>query len=347
MKKLAWIILFILIFGALPAHAAAVRVGTTYSPGQCGYLELEGKETYLAILDLKPGVMRLGAYWSEIEKEKDVYDFETLDWQIEEAAKRNVPVLLTVGMKAPRWPEYYIPRWVLDKAELKYGREVSKDPYLRERTLKFIREVMARYKNKSAIKWWQVENEPLDRSGANYWWIGKGFLKEEVELVRSLDPKKRPIVINVATYPNKFLHFLARTFAPTKPITDALPLCDILWLNIYPTVGHELMGFKMDFRTNVRERIGYFSYIVERVKYYKKIAWVTELQAEPWEPGEIAHVGEGDAKTASPEALVAALSEIRSLGIKTVLLWGSEYWYYRKTRYNDTRWWQAAESLLK
>lgn len=347
MKILALFISLALLFQSPPVYARNIRIGTTYSPKQSMYLDQDWKKTYQDILDMGFDIIRLGAYWNEIESKKDNFSFESLDWQIEEARNRKIPVILTVGMKAPRWPEYFIPDWVLEESRLKFGQDVSTDAFLKKRTLKFIKMLIDRYKHQPIIQCWQVENEPLDRAGPNHWRIGRKFLEEEVGLVRMLDKTKRPIMINIATYPNKFLHLIAKVSSPANPLRDTLSFCDILGLNIYPTVGHKLWWFKLYFRTRPKERFIYFSKIVNYAKEAGKKVWITELQAEPWEPGELVHKKKTQPITAKAEAISSVFNEFGSLGIDTVLLWGSEYWHFRKTQHGDESWWKKAEDLLK
>jgi len=331
---------------AVLLQAEPARVGTTFSPRQCKYLGQDWKKTYLEILDMGFEIIRLGAYWDQIEKEKDVYDFTDLDWQIKQAKKKRIPILLTVGMKAPRWPEFFIPKWVLRKVSFRLGEDVSSNEYLRERTLKFIKEVVGHYKNERIIHYWQVENEPLNRSGPRYLWIDKEFLKQEVDLVRTLDRRNRPIVINVATYPHKFLRFLYRIIEPNDPISEALELCDILALNVYPVVGQKIKWFNLRFWTTPDERIKYLSRIVSLAKERDKKVWATELQAEPWEPGQLVYKGKKEPTTCWPELFQSAFKELRALGIDTIFLWGSEFWLFRKTHYGDDSWVDTALGLI-
>ncbi|MBL7157866.1 MAG: beta-galactosidase [Candidatus Omnitrophica bacterium] len=331
-------LLFFLFSQTSFLSAEAPRIGTTYSRVQSEYHDQDWKKVYISILDMGISIIRLGAYWNRIEEKEGRYNFESLDWQIKEAKKRNIPVILTVGMKAPRWPEYFIPDRILEKIQLKFGQDVSKNDYLRKETLEFVKKVVSRYKNEHIICCWQVENEPLDKAGASKWWIGPAFLKEEVDLVRALDANKRPVMINIATYPNKILRFLNEITRPADAAGEAMKLADILGLNIYPVVGHEMRGLKFYFRTSPEERIEYFSTIIQNAKEQGKDAWVTELQAEPWEPGQVVHKGEEDPLTVNPSLVAEYLDEVLSLGIDTVLLWGAEYWFFRKARYGDTRW---------
>jgi hypothetical protein len=341
------IITILMIFQCAVLFAEPVHIGTTYSPLQSEYFGLDWKKTYLAVLEEGFDIIRLGAYWNEIEKEEDIYDFSALDWQIREARKKGVPVILTVGMKAPRWPEYFIPDWILKKARLPFGADISKNEFLRKRTLKFIRRVVNHYKDESIIHYWQVENEPLNRIGEKYWFIGAGFLKQEVELVRSLDEKKRPILLTAATYPNRFLRSIARLSVLHDPIKESLEICDVLGLNVYPIVGHRFWRMDFYFRTTREERDKYFSKILFLIKSKKKEAWIVELQAEPWEPGQLVHKGKERPPTGLPKQTQESFQEFRSLGVSTILLWGAEYWHYRETRHKDTEWREMIRSLIR
>jgi len=337
---------FVFIFTSINARAEVIRVGTTFSPRQSEYLEQDWKKSYLAILDMGFDVIRLAAYWNTIEKVKGVYDFKTLDWQIKEAKKRKIPVVLVVGMKAPRWPEYYIPGWLLAELELKPGQELGSDFTLGEKTLEFIKKTVDRYKNESTIRYWQVENEPLGRFGPHFWWIGKEFLEREVSLVRELDPASRPIVITAETYPNNFIRFMMRFIPPSAPISDTMQLCDILGLNIYPVVGKKFYCFNFYVRTRQLERLRYFSELITKVRGRGKKIWITELQAEPWEAGKLVHKSPEKPVSIWPDMIQATFNEMKALGVDTVFLWGAEYWHFRKTRYNDTAWLNKAKAIL-
>ena len=108
------------------AAAEPVHIGTTFSARQCRYLGVGAKKTLRETLKTKFDLIRLAAYWDELEPQEDAYDFTSLDWQIAEAASRQIPIVLTVGMKAPRWPEFFIPPWVLTRLRLPKGGDVSR-----------------------------------------------------------------------------------------------------------------------------------------------------------------------------------------------------------------------------
>ncbi|PIQ81887.1 MAG: hypothetical protein COV76_06435 [Candidatus Omnitrophica bacterium CG11_big_fil_rev_8_21_14_0_20_64_10] len=327
--------------------AARLRIGTTFSSKQCLYLGIPWKETYLKVLSLEPDILRLGAYWDQIEEEPGEYRFEELDWQIAHARRRKVPVLLTVGMKAPRWPEYHLPPWVRERIHVPRGQDISQDAFLRGRTLAFIRAVVERYRDEPIIQFWQVENEPMDRSGPADWWIGPEFLEAQADLIRELDPSARPIVINTLAAPNPLLRFLRRWVMRNDPVEAAIRLANIVAVNVYPIIGHRFLGCGMYFVTKPEERVRHVAGIADAVQESGRPLWVTELQAEPWEPGHLAYQGRGEPLTGRPEQLRPYFKELTDQEIQTVFLWGCEYWYYRKLRMDDPSWWKEVASLLE
>ena len=344
MKKILGLTLIAaLLCGAVQGES--LRVGTTFSAKQCEYLGVDWKKTYSAVLDEGFDLIRLGAYWSEIEKEEGRYDFADLDWQVAEARKRNIPVVLAAGIKAPRWPEYFIPDWVIEKARPGFARDLAKYPYIRERALLFTEEVIKRYRDEAIVQYWQVENEPFIRIGKKHWYIGMPLLEEEVALVRKLDGGKRPVIMTIATYPHPLMRFIARVFTPRDRVRRSAELCDIIGINVYPVVGHRMFGVDMYLHPTRKERQEYFADLVGRIRKEGKKVWVTELQAEPWEPGHLAYVGEEPPRTDDPRKTEAFFGEMRGLGIDTFLLWGAEYWIFREDKYGDTRWLDMVSGL--
>ncbi|MGE5279237.1 MAG: beta-galactosidase [Deltaproteobacteria bacterium] len=331
--------------GGAAGRPAGPRVGTTFSPVQCAYLGLDWKETFQKTLSLSFDIIRLAAYWDRIERVPDVYDFSELDWQIEQARRAGVEVLLTVGMKAPRWPEFFIPAWVLEKEEIAFGSDVSTHPYVRARALKFIEAVAAHYAGEASIVAWQVENEPLNRAGAGQWRIGRSFLKEEIARVRRADPAARPVVVNAMTYANRYLRFLARLAYRRNPVYEVAEIADIPAYNIYPAIGERVLGAGMCFFSQPGRRLRYLEQIARAAVRRNKPFWVTELQAEPWEPGQLVHAARGMALTCGPANIEEGFREAKRLGADTVFLWGVEYWFFRQQVFGDPSWLEAVRRL--
>lgn len=339
-----WVLVFLLAAGE--AAAEPLRLGTTFSPRQCRYLQVDASQTLQAILKHPFDLVRFAAYWDDLEPEEGIFDFSSLDGQIAQARARQVPVVLCVGMKAPRWPEYFIPAWALRHLRLRKGGDVSRHAYLRERTLRYIEAVVTRYRDEAIIRYWQVENEPLDRTGVGFWWISPAFLKQEVALVRRLDPAHRPILLTTVTYPDPALRWFMSLFIRHDTIEESLRLGDILGVNVYPVVGHRWFFKKSYTWTTPEQRRTYLTSILKRAQRHQKAVWVTELQAEPWEPDHLVYTEPSPPPTADPARLPADIEELRALGMQAVLLWGAEYWEFRKTQYQDAGWWHEISRLL-
>jgi len=101
-------------------------------------LGLDDRETYLAILDdLKAQKVKISVHWDLLEKKDDKFDFSELDWQMAEAEKRNVQVLLAVGMRTPRWPECHIPDWAKNMTKEEQEENIWNDQPNSEKIQKF------------------------------------------------------------------------------------------------------------------------------------------------------------------------------------------------------------------
>ena len=89
-----------------------MRIGATYSHHEIDYLKLDQNKSLTEVLDFGFDIIRLGAYWQEMEPKQGQFMTEPLSSILEQCQQRKQQVVLTVGMKAPRWPEFYIPNWV-------------------------------------------------------------------------------------------------------------------------------------------------------------------------------------------------------------------------------------------
>src|SRR3989344_574062 len=92
-----------------PDQNRPVVWGVTFSQKFSQDLEMDWRENYRVIVEeLRPLRLRLIAYWDELEPREGEYRFDDLDWQVDEAERAGIPVLLAVGLKLPRWPECHI-----------------------------------------------------------------------------------------------------------------------------------------------------------------------------------------------------------------------------------------------
>ena len=119
--SLAIIVIFVSFLTILYFHSFErdnFELGLNFSNKYAEYLGLDWQDSYLAILDeLQVKYIRLAAPWNEIEPEKDFYAFAALDWQIEQADKRGVDIILAIGRRTPHWPECHDPEWIKGLAD--------------------------------------------------------------------------------------------------------------------------------------------------------------------------------------------------------------------------------------
>lgn len=277
-----------------------------------------GKKTFLAILDdLKVKKIRLIAYWDEIEQEEDVYNFNDLDWQINEVEKRQGEIILAVGRRMPRWPECFEPEWVKELLEKEKQSNI----------LDFISETINHYKEKNSIKIWQVENEPFLRTFGECPWIDKKFLDKEVALVRHLDD--RPIMITESGEFSTWIGGARRG--------------DVLGTSVYRKVYGKLGYVKYPIPPIFYQRK---SALIKLLFDIDEIIAI-EVQAEPWgsKATQEMTVDEQDISM-SFEQFEDMLKYTQEAGFNKAYLWGVEWWYWRDKEFQDNRFWEKAKQLF-
>ena len=73
-----------------------------------------------------------------------------------------------------------------------------------------------------------------------------------------------------------------------------------------------------------------------------------ELQAEPWTPVGVkdASIAEQN-KSMDVKRLKSRIQYGVDTGFRDIDLWGGEWWYWRKTKMNDSSLWDAVRTSLK
>ena len=118
-------------------------------------------------------------------------------------------------------------------------------------------------------------------------------------------------------------------------------------LNVYPVIGHRWPWKRSYYWTTPHQRTHHLQPIVERLRDSPRPVWVSELQAEPWEPGRLVYTESAHPPTSHPDMLSTYVREMQELGVTTVFFWGAEYWHYRRTQQDDPSWWEAVKRLLE
>jgi hypothetical protein len=296
-----------------------IKWGAVFSQKHSSLLGLDWKENYLAILDdLGFKKLKIISYWDLFEKEEGDFSFEDLDWQISEAKKRDVSLIVAIGMKVPRWPECHIPEWAMG---------LSKEEQ-QVKILNMLETIISKYEGEKTIEGWQIENEPFFIFGECPWHDPE-FLKKEVELVKSLDSERYVMISDSGEF-----SFWMR---PAK-------IGDKVGITIYKKV------FFPEIKT-------YFKYFFPGVYYDRRVKLVdlflnkevicTELQAEPWGPTLIYDLTlEEQEKTMNLKKFKEIVSFSKKTGIKEFHFWGVEWWYYMKEVEGNEEIWEEAKNIL-
>ncbi len=293
--------------------------GANLSRIQAQEYGLDYGELYLAVLDdLKVKKLRLPSYWSQIAATEGEYHWGDLDWELQEASKRGVEVILVVGKRQPRWPECHLPGWAEELSEEELNSE----------TLKFVEATVERYKYHDAIKIWQVENEPLLNIFGECPYRGTTeVLEEEVELVKRLDPS-RPVLVTESGE-------LSSWQRSTKH-------SDILGISVYRLVWNKYLGF---LRWPITP--GHYGRKYDLVSWKSDDFIVTELQTEPWAPESVLNLsiydqlGQIDAQELSERAEFTRLT-----GASEIYFWGIEWFYWLKTTHDNDSLWEEARQYF-
>ena len=316
---------FILFFMLRPVPQKDINYGINFSNKYSSELGQDWKSAYLKILDdLGAKNLRLVAYWDDIEREKDTYDFSDIKWQLSEAEMRDVNVIMTIGRKVPRYPECFEPAW---------WKELTLDEQKNDELYQYISDAVIELRDYKVIKMWQVENEPFFPFGVCTE-IKRSVVKNEVTLVRALDD--RPILIQDSGEGGLWL--------------PSYKLGDYLAISMYRKIWYDFWGaFFGDF-IYFQYPLAHWTYKIKadlvHVPYEKVI--VTELQAEPWGPGINSKLSQEDKdQTMSRTDFIDTINYAQKAGFKDLYFWGTEWWLWEKENNNNPYFWNTVKALLE
>ncbi len=316
----------IIIFIAFaPKVQDPIYYGITFSHKYVQGLKMDWKEVYIKILDdLGVKNLRLVAYWDEIEPEPGKFNYENIKWQLEEARKRDINVILTIGRKVPRFPECFEPEWWKAIPD-----ESTRDQALFNYLGKSVQEL----KGYTVIKRWQVENEPFFPFGTCLP-IKYETVKKETEFVRRLDP--RPILVQDSGEGGFWL--------------PSYLLGDNLGISMYRKIFYDFWGVLLG-------KSVYFQYPLAHWTYHVKAKMlgidpnkviVTELQGEPWGPGFVSDMSNAEKdKSMSLPKFIDTLNYAQRAGFKEYYFWGAEWWLWEKEKNNRPYFWDTAKAIFK
>lgn len=333
--KLVRIVLLILIiitftpviffFKLRPIPPEKINYGITFSNKYSEELGLNWKDAYIKILDdLGVDNLRLIAYWDDIEATRDQYDFSDIKWQLNEARKRDLPVIMTIGRKVPRYPECFEPDW---------WKEIEDEDMRDMELFEYLKVTVNELKGYENVHKWQIENEPFFPFGICIHEIKYGTVKKEVQVVKEADDK--PIVIQDSGEGG----FWYPTFA----------MGDYLAISMYRKIWYDFWGALGDNFIYFQYPLAHWTYKIKaditQVPYQRII--VTELQGEPWGPRINSELSDEEKnKSMSRKDFLATLSYAQQAGFQDIYVWGVEWWLWEKEVNNNPFFWDTAKALF-
>ena len=282
--------------------------------------------------------VRLSVEWNQVEPRQGEYDFRLIDALLAEVNRAGAKALVSVGAKAQRHPEFFIPEWALEGTNLASNAVVDDDPALRQRILAMIAAVVAHTSSSPAIEAWSADNEPyIPSERADGWRFSREFVRDEGEAIRANDPQRRPVSINHAQH-----------FVTDRRWQDALEDADILAASFYPFRNVPILGRMVVIPI---PEIGFiapnYAHQARSARAEGKPFWLTEMQAEPWVDSDIRLVGPANpSPNLTPANFRKAMDYARRTGAERVYLWGSEWWLFQKLHYGDAMWWELARETI-
>ena len=311
-----------LLFGQGGA-APKIKWGASFDAAYAESLGLDWKKTYLSLLD-EVGVdhLRLVAFWDTVEPQRDHFDFSVLDFQMTEAQRRGVSVILAVGRRLPRWPECHIPDWATSISEKEQQEEVAA----------LVAAVVERYRENPVLEFWQVENEPFVGFFGECPKLDRSFLEREIASVVALDPA-HPVLLTDSGEISSWLEVSG--VSENLGISMYRMIYDESLTKLYISYRLFFPQWYYRIKANFYQKIGRF-----------KTVFVSELQAEPWGKKSLTEMSrEEQYISLSPDQLRTNIAFARSTGFSRFYLWGAEWWFYAREKLGASDFIETAKEL--
>lgn len=302
------------------------QLGVSFIPDYAVSLGVDPQATMDALINAGVRNFRLVSYWSDIEQSQGHYDFSQLDWQFQKADAAHAHIVLTLGLRQPRWPECHMPGWATNEPQQLWRAQLAQ----------FMAAVIERYHANPALQSYQLENE--------YFLQGFGIcdqipgaedrsrLVAEYQSVKRLDPH-HPVIIGRS---NNDIGW---------PVGQPQP--DEFSVSVYKRVwdagfSHRYLEYPFP--------SWYYGFLAGWEKIFNgKDMVIGELQAEAWPPNgqTIPHTTLAEQnKSLDAKRLQDRVQYGKASGMRQIYLWGAEYWYYRQVALHDPTLMQVAKQAF-
>jgi hypothetical protein len=294
--------------------------GVSFIPDYAQSLGINPQQTMAALTSIGVKQFRLVSYWNDMEPSPGQYDFSQLDWEFAQANAAHAKVILTLGLRQPRWPECHMPTWAASEPVSEWQPQLES----------FISAVVARYKNEPSLQSYQLENEYFLKGFGECTNFSRSRLVSEFNLVKKADPK-HPIIIGRSN------NALGLPLGQPQPTGEfSISIYKRVWDSAYTHryIEYPYPAWFYGFLAGMEEIVDH------------KNMMIGELQAEAWPPN-----GQTIPQTSLAEQnqsinaarLKARFNYGKATGMKSIDLWGAEYWYYRMVILHDPSLWNVAK----
>ncbi len=302
-------------------------LGATFTANYARYFDLEPKEVLSAMInDLGIRRFRLVSYWDIHEPEENKYDFSELDWQFDMIEQAGGEVALSLGLRQPRWPECHAPKWAMQKPISEWSEDL----------LEYTAKTVNRYKNRPSLAEYQLENEYFLKVFGDCPDHSRERLVKEFNFIKQLDPNT-PLIVN-----------RSNNAIPSWPVGQ--PRADKVGATIYKRVWDKTIT-KRNFEYPLPP--WFYSFLAAGTELTTgRDSIIHELQMESWLP-ENKPYDMRDAplselyKTFSPEMVEGRIKYAVDSGIRTIDLWGVEWWCQLKTKRNAPEMWSNTKKAIQ
>jgi hypothetical protein len=298
--------------------------GVSFIPDYASSLGVDPQATMDALISIGVKNFRLTSYWSDIEQQQGHYDFSQLDWEFQKAEAAHAKIILTVGLRQPRWPECHAPTWVnLNQPESQWQPQLEN----------YMQAVVNRYKDSPALESYQLENEYLLKGFGTCTNFDRQRLISEYNLVKQTDPR-HPIIVGRSN------NALGIPIGQPQPDEFSISVYKRVWDAAWT---HRYIEYPWP--------AWYYGFLagLQKIVLHKNMM-IGELQAEAWPPHgqtiQQTSLAEQN-KSIDAKRLQDVFKFGRATGMKQMNLWGAEYWYYRMTVLHDPSLWNVAKQEFK
>ncbi|HSX18231.1 MAG TPA: beta-galactosidase [Candidatus Saccharimonadales bacterium] len=297
-------------------------IGTTFIPDYAQSFGLDSKQTLEAILgDLKIRQVRLVSYWSETESTPGTYDFSMLDWQFAMANKYGAKVSLAIGLRQPRWPECHEPSWI--------NIDSKNKPSWQPQLYKYMNAVIERYKNNPALQDYELENEFFMKVFGECKDFDRSRLVSEFQMVKKAD-SRHPVIVSRSD------NWIGIPVGKPTPDQFAISVYKRVW---DATFTHRYFEYPLP-------PWFYAALAGSEELLSGKDMIIHELQAEPWTPNGklITEISVKEQfKSMNPDRMKKRIKYGQDTGMRTIDLWGAEWWYWLKQTQHDPSVWNVVK----